>query len=444
MKWKKKNNTALKWIDEFIENVHPYIFVRTEDNILIKRPNQATKINGTGARILHFLLNGGTISELLKKAGNDKAQEIELFMLAVKSYFEGTLNEFSFNPAVESSPFEMNFSTLPVLSEFALTYKCNIKCQFCYAGCNCTTNPIESNKELSLEECYQIIDSIFKEAKVPSISFTGGEPTLRRVVLVACIAYAKKLGMRVNLITNGTLVDQEYARELVDAGLDSVQVSIEGVTADVHDLVVGKKGAFYKSIKAVKCFKKLGIHVHTNTTLNRLNLKDSFELPVFVRNLDIDRFSMNLIIPTGSSLINTELVIPYKEVGTYIEQIHVKSEELGIEFMWYSPVPMCMFNTITQGLGNKGCAACDGLLSVAANGDVLPCASYDRPVGNLLTDGFSTVWQNPDSVFFREKQFAHTICQKCDHLALCNGGCPLYWRNKGFEELIQVNKQTVL
>ncbi len=35
----------LAWVDEFIDNVRDYIFVRTEDNMLIKRPNQASKIN---------------------------------------------------------------------------------------------------------------------------------------------------------------------------------------------------------------------------------------------------------------------------------------------------------------------------------------------------------------------------------------------------------------
>lgn len=443
MKFRKPYN-KLEWIDEFIENVRPYIFVRTEDNIFIKRPNQATKINPTGAKVLKFLTQGGTIQELLKKVGEDKAEEIELFMTAIKGFCEGKLDEFTLNPAVETETFQKEFSKLPVLSEFAITYKCNVQCKFCYAGCNCTSNPIESNQELTLKECYSIIDTIYKEAKVPSISFTGGEPTLRREELLACINYAHNLGMRVNLITNGTLIDIQYAKELVDAKLDSVQVSIEGVTAKTHDLIVSSKGAFEKSIRAVSYFQELGIHVHTNTTLNRLNLEESLKLPAFVKTLGLDRFSMNLIIPTGSSVLNNELVVPYSEVGEYVEKIHELSKEQGVEFMWYSPVPMCMFNTITQGLGNKGCAACDGLLSVAPNGDVLPCASYDQPVGNITKNTFSEVWNNTESKFFREKSFAHDICQNCDHLALCNGGCPLYWRNKGYDELYQTQKQTAL
>jgi radical SAM protein with 4Fe4S-binding SPASM domain len=444
MKISNKYLKRLGWIDEFIQNVRPYIFVRTEDNILIKRPNQATRINTTGALTLKFLLEGGSIQQLLKKTGQDKAREIEMFMLAVKSYIDGKLHEFSLNPAIESSTFEMNFSKLPVLSEFALTYRCNLKCRFCYAGCNCTSNPNGSNDEISLKECIQIIDTIIFKAKVPSISFTGGEPTLRRKELLACIKHARKREMRVNLITNGTQIDKSYGQELVKAGLDSVQVSIEGTTSNTHDMIVGASGAFEKSLTAVEIFKNLGIHVHTNTTLNRLNIEECLQLPGFVKKLGLDRFSMNLIIPTGSSIFNKELVIHYSEVGPIVEKIHAISKKKQVEFMWYSPIPMCMFNTITEGLGNKGCAACDGLLSIAPDGNVLPCSSYDKPVGNILTDKFEPLWNNDEATFFKQKKFAHNICKQCDKISLCNGGCPLYWRNIGYNELINVHNSISL
>ena len=96
-----------------------------------------------------------------------------------------------------------------------------------------------------------------------------------------------------------------------------------------------------------------------------------------------------------------------------------------------------MFNSIVHGLGNKGCSACDGLLSVAANGDVLPCASYAAAVGNLRRDDFAAIWHTPAAVRLRAKQFAHPQCQVCEHFALCNGACPLYWRQFGFTELCQ-------
>ncbi len=443
--FKKKKIKGIDWIDEFIKNIRPYVFVRLEDNILIKQPNQATQINATAAKIMKFLLDGGTSSELLKKTGADKAEEIENFVFAVKKYLENKLDEYSLNPAVKKETFSLNFSKLPVLSELALTYKCNLTCRFCYAGCNCTVNPTGSNDELNINDFKAIIDTIYKEARVPSISFTGGEPSLRKDVLLACTEYAKKLGMRVNLITNGTLINEQYAKDLKNAGLDSVQVSIEGVTEETHDKLVAHKGAYKKSVKAVELFKKQDIYVHTNTTLNQINAKESVLFPEFVKNvLGNERFSMNLMIPTGSSVFNDGLIIKYSEVGDIITKIQNNSKKYDVEFMWYSPIPMCMFNTITNELGNKGCAACDGLISVGANGDVLPCSSYDEPVGNLQKQSFSTIWNADKAKYLRNKEYAHPICQSCDHLAVCNGACPLYWRNMGYEELEKIHRKKAI
>jgi radical SAM protein with 4Fe4S-binding SPASM domain len=105
--------------------------------------------------------------------------------------------------------------------------------------------------------------------------------------------------------------------------------------------------------------------------------------------------------------------------------------------MWYSPTPICIFNPVVHGLGNKGCAACDGLLSIAPNGDILPCSSYPRPVGNILemAGNFRKAWRQGEFAFYQRKGFAQDRCQACEYLAVCNGGCPLYWDAVGIDEL---------
>jgi len=433
----KNNIDSLEWVDEFISRVKPYIFVRTEDNLLIKRPNNAQKLNSVGAQILKSLLDGATIKQVLLKIKDspEKIDDISDFMLAVRQSLEGNLDEFSLNPAVEITPFEMKFSDYPVLSELALTYRCNLKCEFCYAGCNCTTNPAKDGNEMSATEVEKIIERIFNDAKVPSISFTGGEPTLDKN-LSRYISFAKKLGMRINLITNGTLISNDYAKKLADNGLDSAQVSLEGITSITHDKIVNSKGAFEKSLLGVENLKSAGILTHTNTTITKTNLDECFQFPEFVHEkLGIDRFSMNLIIPTGSAAINDKLTVRYSEIGKHLKKIIIESKKYNVNFMWYSPVPMCLFNSIPHGLGNKGCSACDGLISIAPNGDVLPCASYDESVGNLLKQNFKIIWQSINAVKFRTKSLAHDLCKKCDDFHICNGACPLYWRKIGFKEL---------
>jgi len=426
----------LGWVDEFIEKVKPYIFVREEDALLIKRPNSAQKLNPTGVRILKSLLGGMNIGELVQKVGEDKKPDLANFFYALKAHLEGSLNPQHYHPAVDTVPFEMEFSKLPVLSEIALTYRCNLACNFCYAGCNCTKK-MNGKGEMNTEQIKEILRRIFDQAKVPSVSFTGGEPTLVKE-LPELVAYAKGLGFRVNLISNGTQIDREKARRLADSGLDSAQISIEATTEALHEKIVQRKGVFQKSINSVRLLRESGIHTHTNTTLSRMNRNDVLNLPAFVKNeLGSDKFSMNLMIPCGTAAINDKLVIPYSRVGDIVKKIQDLSRKEQVEFMWYSPVPMCFFNTVSHGLGNKGCSACDGLLSISPKGEVLPCSSYEEPVGNLLEQDFNTIWQSDKAILFRKKGLAPETCRSCSNFSICNGCCPLYWQHVGEAELTQ-------
>lgn len=429
----------LGWVDEFISNVRPYIFVRTEDNLLIKRPNQAQKLNAQGAIILKQLLSGRTIAELSEPIAADrlKLEQIAVFLQGVKSFLEGSLDADAGHPAVDVEPFDRHFSALPILSEVAITYKCNLRCVFCYAGCNCTSQPVNDEREMTVPEIKQVLNRIYHQGKVPSVSFTGGEPTLHKE-LPELVAYAKELGMRVNLITNGTRVTAPLAQSLADAGLSSAQVSLEGTTGETHNLVTQGKTSFQKTVAAVAHFKHAGIRVHTNTTINRMNLHECPDMPRFVRQtLGTERFSMNLLVPTGSAVVHPDLVVRYSKIGPWLERIKRASKDYDVEFMWYSPTPMCMFNPITAGLGNHGCSACDGLISVAPNGDLIPCASYDDSLGNLLHDDLVELWNAPGPAGYRDKILAHPQCRACDQFDICNGGCPLYWRELGFDELEQ-------
>ncbi len=431
----------LSWVDEWISRVRPYLFVREEDGVLIRRPNQAQKLNPQGVRILGPLLGGKRLSEVLDGLGRSPRilGDVQEFLLQVKKFLEGNLREDASSSAVEVIPFEMEFSELPILSEVAITYRCNLKCSFCYAGCNCTTNPVGDDREMTVQEIQEVLRKIYQEAKVPSVSFTGGEATLRPE-LPELVAFAHELGMRVNLITNGTRVTKELALALAEAGLDSAQVSLEGVSAEVHERVTMIPRSFEKCLAAVEHLAAAGVLVHTNTTINKDNLSDCVLMPAFVKErLCRDKFSMNLVIPTGSAALNERLVVRYSELGPYLEEIVLESRRQGVEFMWYSPTPMCMFNPILHGLGNKGCSACDGLISVGANGDVIPCASYDEGVGNLLEMDAKELWKGQRAKEFRNKFLAHPECRSCENFHICHGACPLYWRQMGFEELVQKN-----
>ena len=172
----------LSWVHEFIPRVRPFIFVRATDGLLIKRPNEAQKLNPTGVRVLEALLAGERIAQLLDRLDHDpsKVRQIGLFLFEVKRFLEGTLLEANATDAVRFEPLPVNFSPLPVLAEIALTRRCQLRCRFCYGGCS-AEEPAHSADAVPMTtgQVQRVLEIIRHEAEVPSVSFTGGEPTLR-------------------------------------------------------------------------------------------------------------------------------------------------------------------------------------------------------------------------------------------------------------------------
>lgn len=427
----------LAWVPAFIDDVKDYFFPRPEDNLLILRPNKVMHLNKTAMKMLQLLFEGQsakTIVEHFVSNGADRQiviNDLAAFIDDLRNMVTGNQNIYTYRTA-KIVPFGTGEIKYPVLSEIALTYRCNNACRFCYAY-----SPYRETEEMSTDEVKRIIDIIVDDAKVPSLSFTGGEPTLRED-LFELIAYGREKGLRMNLITNGRrCASKEFVQKLVDAGLNSAQVSIEGPNAEIHDFIVGAPGAFVQTIQGVKNLRETDIYTHCNTTICRPN-KDHLETLVdfLAEELNLTYFSMNMVIYTGTAaMLRDELQVKYSEIEAIVKRVKKRASKKGIQFVWYAPTPVCLFNPIAHGLGAKSCACCDGLLSVDAEGGLLPCSSFSEPVGNLLHEGFEKVWYNRASRFWRAKDFAPEGCKKCDKFDYCYGACPLYWDVHGFDEI---------
>ena len=419
----------ISWINEFVEKIKPYVYVREIDRLLILIPNQAYKLNNAGVSILNFLFKGHSIEEFLAFVGDseEKRHELHYFFCDLRAAVSGCLRENEQREAISYYEFNGAFTEYPVLSEIAVTYRCNLKCDFCYVG-------DKNYNELNTSDMKKILFKIFKEAHVPSVSFTGGEPLLRRDISVL-IEYASKIGMWTNIITNGTLLNKNLVAELKSVGLSSGQVSIEGPNQNIHDNITGITGSFEATIKGVKLLQEAGIPVHTNTTVSRNNLNQLEDILLLVKSMGLNRLSMNLIIPCGTARNRSDIWVSYSEIGDHVLNLKRRADNEGIKFLWYSPVPMCKFNPISHGFGNKSCAAITGLLSLDPMGNIIPCSSWRSPVASLLKQSFQDIWQLPMLSYFKNIEYAPEECHGCLEFDICKGACPLYWAACGKKEL---------
>jgi radical SAM protein with 4Fe4S-binding SPASM domain len=324
----------------------------------------------------------------------------------------------SFLDVTRVEPFTQKLSA-PLRVDIALTFRCQNKCIHCYAGGSHETT------ELPSEQWKEVIDRLH-QLGVFILDFTGGEPTLRKD-LPELLRYAQKKGMVTGLITNGRkLKAKTYVENLEQSGLDFVQVTLESHKTHIHDFMTTIEGSWNETVAGIKNVIPTQIYATTNTTLSKYNADDFIETISFLKNLGIAAFGCNSLIYSGKAkTISEKFALPIASLQQLLPKIQDKANKLGLKFLWYTPTQYCRLDPVKLGLGIKSCTAARINLSVGPNGDVFPCQSYFKSLGNILHDNWQKIWNHPLAVKIRDRTYVESKCQGCPQLSLCGGGCPL-------------------
>ena len=187
----------------------------------------------------------------------------------------------------------------PDTLQISLTSRCNLRCKMC----NVWENAKET-QELSFEEIKSVIDQCSKWG-IEEINLCGGEPLLKENC-VEIIKYAKNLKIRVILTTNGTLIDENMAKRLIESGLDIITISVDGARAKTHDKIRGQSGAYEKIMQGIKhlnCFGKGSKLIKVMIlTLSNYNLDELEEYFSLAKSLAIDSLYITPVVPNNVKL----------------------------------------------------------------------------------------------------------------------------------------------
>lgn len=158
--------------------------------------------------------------------------------------------------------------------------KCNLRCPMCGA----CKNDSRMDDYLSMEEWKKVIDSAVK-LKTMVVSITGGAPLLRPD-LHELIDYARKSGIFVHLCSNGTLMDQRRVEQFKRAALNTISISVDGPTAEIHELIRGQ-GTFERTINGIKTLRRTApeIKIGITTLLARNTFRYAAQMVPFVEEL---------------------------------------------------------------------------------------------------------------------------------------------------------------
>jgi radical SAM protein with 4Fe4S-binding SPASM domain len=173
-----------------------------------------------------------------------------------------------------------------------ITRACNLKCVHCYNDSGST----RADDELSTKEAKEVLQDL-ADFGVPSVLFSGGEPLLRKDLL-ELMDYARQLGLRTVISTNGTLITEDAARSIQGVGVSYVGISLDGI-GPVNDRFRGVKGAFDKAVQGIRNCQNAGVRIGLRLTLTQRNVQDLEALFDFFERQNIERACFYHLVPSG-------------------------------------------------------------------------------------------------------------------------------------------------
>jgi SynChlorMet cassette radical SAM/SPASM protein ScmE len=324
--------------------------------------------------------------------------------------------------------------------DIAITGKCNLACQYCFYA-----DEMVARTNLPTERWLAFFDEL-GSLGVMSVTLTGGE-VFTRSDLFELIDGIIANRMRYSLLSNGTLITEETLKQF-EIGkrrqrLDSIQISVDGSSAEVHDL--SRPKSFKRALRGLKLLKDAGYPVTVRVTINRHNvvdlenvahlLLDEVGLPSFSTNEAYacgatDRTEGNIILTPAQREKAMQVLVRLSEQYDHRIQAQAGPLILARELKTMDEM-LANGQTLIPGRGTL--SACGGVFSqmgILHDGTIVPCNILsDLPLGSIGDDRLQDIWLNhPIMVSLRERQTIHLssleTCQNCTYQGFCTGGCP--------------------
>lgn len=299
-----------------------------------------------------------------------------------------------------------------------LTHRCPLHCAYC-------SNPLELQKrenELGTADWLRVLEEA-AELGVAHVHFTGGEPLLRPD-LEQLVRRARELGLFVNLITSGVGLTPERVRQLAEAGVDSLQLSVQASEAELADRIAGLKSHEQKR-RAAQWIKEEGIPLQANVVLHRHNLHIVEEIIDLCVSWGADRLELANAQYYGWAFANREHLLPSLEQLESAERAYRRSKARlagKIELIWIVPDYYADYPKPCMG----GWARLS--FTVTPDGRALPCTAASG-IGTLRFDSvrersLAWIWRESEAFnAFRGDAWMPEPCRSCDRRHQDFGGC---------------------
>lgn len=307
----------------------------------------------------------------------------------------------------------------PIAMLAELTHRCPLACPYC-------SNPTEltpKNSELTAGQWGDIFEQA-ADLGVLQLHLSGGEPAARPD-LVAITRSAREAGLYSNLVTSGVGLTKERLSALEDAGLDHVQLSLQGVTAQLADRIGGYKGGYERKMQVAEWVSEIGFPLTLNAVMHRENLEDLPATLDLAQHLGARRIEVACVQFQGWALENRKALQPSRAQVDQAKEVVMDAVDrlrgvLVIDFVppdYYSDFPKACMN----GWGSTG-------LNITPDGTVLPCHAAETiphlSFANVTETPLAEIWhESPAFNTYRGTDWLPDPCQSCERRDIDFGGC---------------------
>jgi MoaA/NifB/PqqE/SkfB family radical SAM enzyme len=281
----------------------------------------------------------------------------------------------------------------PVRASLDVTYACDLRCIHCRT--NAGEIPAHIRRRMldtdQLAGLMRDLDAL----ETFEITLTGGEPTIRKDFWRLLDVVADLRFSTVTLITNAVNLTPARMDAIMDAGISSVRVSIDG-TREVYERI-RLVDAFDRVLDNAEYFNSRLGNVKILTSVMRENLRDVFDLAAVLRRRGIRRQDLILVRAHGRGarnnllLTESEVLVLARRVGEFASVVPVTDFELNLNAPYLIPVGTPSFQDIVM----YPYTVRDTSIAISATGDVTMSRLYSSaPIGNVKDASVGDIWRN--------------------------------------------------
>jgi SynChlorMet cassette radical SAM/SPASM protein ScmE len=323
----------------------------------------------------------------------------------------------------------------------AITGRCNLRCKYCFYA-----DEMTALQDLPTERWLAFFEELGR-LKVMDVTLTGGE-VFTRPDIFDLIDGVIANRMRYNLLSNGTLITEKILAEF-DKGkrrlrLNSIQVSIDGSTAEVNDL--SRPHSFERAIRGLRLLKQAGFPLTVRTTINRHNLHDLENIAhLLLDEISLPSFSTNEAMPIGSGCENqSDVALSSPEKAEAMEILGYLLERYpGRITASAGPLAKRKFYPQMEHARRTGeksasfqmgyltaCGCIFSNLDILHDGSIVPCHMLSGlTLGNIATHSLEEIWHTHPGLEALRGRRAIPMqqvvgCEGCEWTTYCNGSCP--------------------